>query len=99
MQTGSVPSWLNPFTEQTKIVYVLTGSTDEYVKVKIYTVAGRLISTLEETERTVINYRTLTWDGRDKDGEDVANGVYFARIIASQGGKRVEKVLKMAKVR
>jgi len=89
----------NPFTEQTKIVYILTGPTDEYVKVKIYTVAGRLISTLEETERAVINYRTLTWDGRDKDGEDVANGVYFARIIASQGGKRVEKVLKMAKVR
>jgi len=89
----------NPFTHQTKIVYVLTGLTDEYVKVKIYTVAGRLINTLEETERGVVNYRTLTWDGRDKDGEDVANGVYFARVIASQGGKRVEKVLKMAKVR
>jgi hypothetical protein len=89
----------NPFTQQTKIVYVLTGQTDEYVKVRIYTVAGRLINTLQETERAVVNYRALTWDGRDKDGEDVANGVYFARIIASQGGKRIEKVLKMAKVR
>jgi hypothetical protein len=89
----------NPFVDQTKIVYVLTGQTDEYVKVKIYTVAGRLIRTLQETEREVTNYRTLTWDGRDEAGEPVANGVYFGKIIAKQAGKRVEKILKMARVR
>ncbi|MBM3324849.1 MAG: T9SS type A sorting domain-containing protein, partial [Calditrichaeota bacterium] len=89
----------NPFVEQTKIVYVLTGLTDDYVKVKIYTVAGRLIRTLRETERAVINYRTLAWDGRDEAGELVANGVYFGKVTATQAGKRVEKILKMAKVR
>ncbi|MFH1012024.1 MAG: C25 family cysteine peptidase [bacterium] len=89
----------NPFVEQTKIVYVLTGLTDDYVKVKIYTVAGRLIRTLRETERAVINYRTLGWDGRDEAGELVANGAYFGKITATQAGKRVEKTLKMAKVR
>jgi len=89
----------NPFNAQTKIVYVLTGQTDEYVKVKIYTVSGRLIRTLRESERAVINYRTLVWDGRDEAGEAVANGVYFGRIVASQGGKQVEKVIKMARVR
>ena len=89
----------NPFSEQTKVVYVLTSLTDEYVKVKIYTVSGRLIRTLRETERAVINYRTLTWDGRDEKGNVVANGVYFGRIIASREGKKVEKTIKMAKVR
>ncbi len=89
----------NPFKSETKIVYLLSGQTDEHVKVKIYTVSGRLIRTLQETERAVINYRTLMWDGRDKGGYVVANGVYFGRIIASQNGKRIEKTIKMAKVR
>ena len=45
------------------------------------------------------NYREIAWDGLDEKGEEVANGVYFARIRAKQGKQEVEKIVKLAKVR
>lgn len=89
----------NPFAKNTTIAYVLTGVTDQFTEIKIYTVSGRHIRTLKDSERTTANYRTLIWDGRDEDGEEVANGVYFARIVAQQGDSKIEETVKLAKVR
>jgi hypothetical protein len=89
----------NPFSKTTTIAYVLTGATDEKVEVKIYTVAGRLIRTLRDPVRETVNYRELTWDGRDEQGDEVANGVYFAKIKAKRNNQTVEDVVKLAKVR
>lgn len=89
----------NPFAQNTTIAYVLTGVTDQFTEAKIYTVSGRHIRTLREIERATVNYRTLQWDGRDDKGEEVANGVYFAKIIAKQGKEEIETIVKLAKVR
>jgi hypothetical protein len=89
----------NPFAQNTTISYVLTGATDDFTQIKIYTVSGRLIRTLRDNERTTANYRTQQWDGRDDKGEEVANGVYFAKIIAKQADETIEEVVKLAKVR
>ncbi len=89
----------NPFQQNTTISYVLTGVTDDFTEVKIYTVSGRLIRTLRDTERATANYRTQLWDGRDETGDEVANGVYFARIVAKQGDQSIEETIKLAKVR
>lgn len=50
------------------------------MKIKIYTVAGRLI---KQIEQNAINekYVTIDWDGRDEDGDILANGVYLYKII------------------
>jgi hypothetical protein len=89
----------NPFSETTRISYLLTDVTDRPVEVKIYTVSGRRIRTLRESDPTVVNYRTFDWDGKDETGDEVANGVYFARIFARQGDHEVEKTIKLAKLR
>ncbi|MBK6766602.1 MAG: T9SS type A sorting domain-containing protein [bacterium] len=89
----------NPFARTTTIAYVLTGVTDQFTELKIYTVAGRLIRTLHDNERATANYRTIVWDGRDEHLEEVANGVYFARLTAQQGDQKIEKTVKLAKVR
>ncbi|RPH96467.1 hypothetical protein EHM69_01040 [candidate division KSB1 bacterium] len=89
----------NPFEKSTTIAYLLSDVTDDFVEVKIYTVAGRHISTVRETARAVANYREVVWDGRDFKGEEVANGVYFARLIAKHDKQKVEKIVKLAKVR
>jgi hypothetical protein len=89
----------NPFKKNTTIAFVLTGVTDDFVEIKIYTVSGRLIKTWHSTERALANYQSWIWGGADDDGEEVANGVYFARIKAKQGDKEVEEIVKMAKVR
>jgi len=89
----------NPFQKTTTIAYLLTDVADNFVECKVFTVSGRLIRTVREVERAVANYREITWDGRDERGNEVANGVYFARLRAKQGKQQVEKIVKLAKVR
>lgn len=89
----------NPFRSQTTISYLLTDVATDLVEVRIYTVAGRHIRTLRELDRSVQNYRSLVWDGRDDRGSEVANGVYFARIKAKHEQEAVETTVKLAKVR
>jgi flagellar hook assembly protein FlgD len=51
------------------------------VTVKVYTVAGRLIQTLE-TITGGEPFVRIPWDGRDREGDSVANGVYLYKIVA-----------------
>jgi len=94
-----VGNFPNPFPKTTTFFYNLTDQTTEPVEIMIYTVSGRKIRTLHETESKVINYRELTWDGRDEEGQIVANGVYFYRFIAKNGQKTIEHKGKLAKLR
>lgn len=71
----------NPFSLQTNFSYELTDDANS-VEIKIFTLAGRLIKTIYDCSNTVgYNFRT-TWDGKDEDGDRVANGVYICKIEA-----------------
>ena len=61
---------------------------------KIYTIAGRLIETLEGYT-TVAGYNEIAWNGTDRDGNTLANGVYLYKIILKLDGKTKEKIEKM----
>jgi flagellar hook assembly protein FlgD len=50
------------------------------VTVRIFTIAGRLIQELESHHVTDVTVR-VPWDGRDRDGAAIANGVYVYKII------------------
>ena len=80
----SLRQYPNPFQAQgqTTIEYSLPEQTE--VSVKVYDVLGRRVRTLvsEETQRSGVH--TLQWDARDKQGQAVASGVYFARLDAGQ---------------
>ncbi len=97
----------NPFKDQTIISYYIESNGEiDHLSVKIYTTSGRLIrSKMLDLDPTILddnllepNYHELVWDGTDDDGNQVANGVYFAIIKASYKGKSIKKVLKMAKL-
>jgi len=84
---------------RTRFTYTLTDDADE-VTIKVYTVSGRLVRTFENLE-TGVGYhefprKVLGWDCRDNDGFYLANGVYFYKIIAQKGNKKIEKTQKMA---
>jgi hypothetical protein len=84
---------------RTRFTYVLTDDADE-VTIKVYTVAGRLVRTFDNLP-TGVGYheypRTVYgWDCKDDFGFFLANGVYFYKIIAKQGNKKIEKTMKMA---
>ncbi|MFN8586943.1 MAG: FlgD immunoglobulin-like domain containing protein [Candidatus Eisenbacteria bacterium] len=54
-------------------------SGNDRVKVKLYDVTGRQIRTLADRSFAAGTH-SLTWDGSDDSGNQVARGVYFARI-------------------
>jgi hypothetical protein len=69
------------------------------VTVKIFTVAGRLIRTLE-TYAPGDSFVRVPWDGRDRDGDVIANGVYLYKLIVRTADGRFssEALSKLSKV-
>ena len=88
----------NPFSNSTAFTFNLAGPTNpDEVIVKIYTVAGRLIQELTTTG--IIGFNKIAWDGRDKDGDVIGNGVYLYKVIVKQGNKQIEGLSKLVKMR
>jgi hypothetical protein len=84
---------------RTRFTYVLTDDADD-VTIKVYTVSGRLVKTFKNAPSTIGYHefpRTVAgWDCTDEEGYFLANGVYFYKIIAKHGSKKIEKIKKMA---
>jgi hypothetical protein len=93
---SEVMNYPNPFRNRTSFTFELNFDNTE-VRVKIFTLSGRLIRTLESVGNSGFNQ--LEWDGRDGDGDQLANGVYLYKIIATQrlGGEslRAEEIGKL----
>jgi len=94
---ANVMNYPNPFAQMTEFTYVLTQPADE-VKIKIYTVAGRLIRELEFAPANA-GFNALHWDGRDDDADFLANGVYLYKIIARRGNQQVAALDKFVVMR
>ena len=100
----------NPFSEETIIAYTVSSINDlDDFNIKIYTVSGRLIrkkmlpfdesiNAFDDDIRTV-GYHEVVWDGRDDDGKQVANGVYFMVVTGKFRGKTIKRTLKIARLR
>lgn len=77
-----VYNYPNPFTSNTTFTFQQNMSKILDCRIRIYTVAGRLI---REIERKNISdkFVTIDWDGRDQDGSPIANGTYFYKLIVN----------------
>jgi hypothetical protein len=69
----------NPFNPQTTLSFSLP--TASHVKLAVYDVGGRLVTTLVDENRTP-GVHHVVWDGRDAKQRRVASGVYFYAIEA-----------------
>lgn len=70
----------NPMRDGTVFTFQRTSTDPVSVSVRIYTIAGRLIQEL--TAEGVADVSVgIPWDGRDRDGAAIANGVYLYKII------------------
>ena len=67
----------NPFNAGTVISYQIPA--DARVKLKVYNLLGEEVQTLVDEEQKAGSYRGH-WDGRDRFGKSVPNGVYVYRI-------------------
>ena len=97
LQLLSFLNYPNPFPRKTTLTCELTAPADSLV-VKIYTLSGRLIRELYMPATP--GFLMVEWDGRDADGVEVANGVYYAKLrIQREGEKDITEILKMMKLR
>ncbi len=91
IQLQRVMNYPNPLRENTDFTFELTQAAE--VRIRIYTVNGRLIRTLEGGSLGA-GFNRLFWDGRDGDGDPLANGVYLYRIDAVSGTERTQVIEK-----
>lgn len=79
----------NPFNDATTFYFRATRAIRE-ARIRLFTIAGRLIWEAPASDGLT------TWDGRDTEGDQVANGVYLAQIeavgeVLADGGQFVDK--------
>ena len=84
METALLPNYPNPFNPETWIPYQL--KKPEEVTMTIFNMIGQAIRTLTVGYQPAGIYhsrsRAAYWDGRNQQGETVANGVYFYSLRA-----------------
>jgi hypothetical protein len=71
----------NPFNPTTTVAFSLAKASN--AELTIYDVRGSLVKTLLNDKRPVGNHR-IVWTGDNNQGNQVASGVYFYRLIAGQ---------------
>ena len=96
-----VYNYPNPFSDNTYFTFELRGVIPpEEFKIKIFTVAGRLIKEMSIPPAALqIGFNKILWDGRDQDGDEVANGLYFYKILSKHGDEVKTVTQKLAKVK
>ena len=90
LEIRDVYNYPNPFSDNTQFTFQQNLDKPIEVKIKIYTIAGRLIKEIEKnnlSERFVV----IDWDGRDTDGDQLANGTYLYKIIVKSADGEFSK--------
>lgn len=95
-----VYNYPNPFSSNTTFTFQQNLNKLLDLKIKVYTIAGRLI---REIEKNSVNEKfvKVDWDGRDQDGSQIANGTYLYKILVrtSDGEFNKSVIGKLAVIR
>ena len=90
-----VYNYPNPFSTHTQFVFTLTGSElPTFMKIQIMTISGKVVKEIDMSEignlRIGKNITSYSWDGRDNNGDLLANGVYLYRVITKIDNQNIE---------
>lgn len=81
-----VYNYPNPMKDFTNFIFQHNSDSPINAQIKIYTAGGRLIKELNKSNITD-KFVTIEWDGKDTDGDNIANGTYLYKInIQSNDG-------------
>lgn len=96
LQVTNIYNYPNPFRDNTAFTFQHNYPADINVKIKVYTVAGRLIKEIQKPNISD-KFVVIDWDGKDQDGETLGNGVYIYKIVVeSVDGLSVTNTGKLA---
>jgi hypothetical protein len=96
LKVVNVYNYPNPFKDNTTFTFQHNYPEAINVRIKIYTVAGRLIKEIQQND---VNdkFVTINWPGKDEDGETLGNGIYIYKLTVQSGdGKSVTETGKLA---
>jgi len=84
----------NPMSDGGYFTFVITEDSD--ITLTIYTLTGRKIKTIKQLNSPA-GYNQISWNGKDADGDEIANNTYFYKIKAKQlsNNKITEKIGKL----
>lgn len=85
-----VMNYPNPFSHSTTFTFQRNSIDPIDVEIKIYTVAGRFIENIK-AQNIVDRFVQIPWNGKDRDGDDLANGVYFYKLRVQNHSANITK--------
>lgn len=90
----------NPFDNNgTNFSFFLQGTEAADVKVHVFTQTGRSIYTNVVRDLNP-GYHQIPWDGKDAEGDELANGVYLFRLsVATPSGGSTQQLGRLVKLR
>ncbi len=81
----------NPFNENTSFEFYINKKSNVFIG--IYSYNGQLVKTLLNNQVDSGNHRVI-WNGRNDNNQQLANGLYFCKII-NEGNSITEKIILM----
>lgn len=92
---SEVFNYPNPFVNDTRFVFTMTGTEPVDLVIDVYNISGRKVKkiTLPAEELKIgENITSYRWDGTDEYGDPLANGVYLYKIHAvNSKGDRIKE--------
>jgi hypothetical protein len=76
------PNYPNPFSTTTSITYHINRSDD--VRLSVYTPTGRLVTHIVDGNVGPGSH-SVTWDGRDRFGNEMGSGVFYYQLATGEG--------------
>lgn len=93
----SVLNYPNPFNDFTNFSFTVSGlENPKSGKILIFTQNGLKIKTVDIFP--TIGQNTVLWDGKDSDGDQIANGIYFYKVLIDFEHTKKEIVGKLFKL-
>jgi len=71
----------NPFNKNTSITFTI--SKKGQLKLKVYDISGRMVSTITEEIKEPGKYQII-WNGTDNKGRKLSSGIYFLKAEYKQ---------------
>ena len=90
----------NPFDDElgTRFTFTFAGAHPFDLLLRVFTVSGRMI--YEHVERGLDpGYHQIPWDGRDAEGQKIANGIYLYKLVVRSGSGNVIRQGSLVKLR
>jgi hypothetical protein len=85
----SLQNYPNPFTSSTEISYNPGAYHFEQAKVAVYNIKGQMVQELTFDNGS----HSIQWDGRDRAGNQLANGVYLYKLLTENFESGVKRLL------